>query len=287
MTTGPGRAPLRRRRDRPRLRQRALPPRVLGLRRVRRRRSRSGRGSRTHIAPQAALLGYEQMLAIARRGAIGLAAVGHHDDGRLQLLGRRGRDAAHRGRAAGDRLPGGVRARARTSQRSGSTKPGRGRRDRCSFGSASRRTLPTPARSTSTRGASRSGSPWARTWPRARARTTGSSDGSGPLSALPALARAADGQRAVGTLEPRPRPGPSLRPLRRPAARRDRPPRGARRSGRPLPAVERAARLRRRPAARIARGGRPGRPRNGLARIDAALRHVRGAAGRDLRRPGP
>ena len=58
-------------------------------------------------------------------------------------------------------------------------------------------------------------------------------------------------------------------------------------AGRPLPALERPARLRHRPGRRAPRRGRPRRARHGLPGVDAVLRHVRGDAHRDLPGPGP
>ena len=70
-----------------------------------------------------------------------------HDDGRLQLLGR-GRDRGGRARAARDRLPRGVRERSRGRRARSSRRSARSSRRRRSCRSASRRTRPTPARST-------------------------------------------------------------------------------------------------------------------------------------------
>ena len=75
--------------DPARVRQRALAPRVRGLRRVRRRPA-VRRLARRRTSRASALLAYDEMLAIARRGAADCLALGDHDDCRLQLLGRRG-----------------------------------------------------------------------------------------------------------------------------------------------------------------------------------------------------
>ena len=115
----------------------------------------------------------------------------------------------------------------------------------------------------------------------ARATATGPWEGIAPLLVPPT------GRRAVATLEPVLGPDLLCAHCVEVDEQRDRAPRRARRAGRPLPPVERPARLRRRAAGRAARRRRHGRARDGLARLDALLRRVRGDAGRDLRRPGP
>ena len=59
-----------------------------------------------------------------------------------------------------------------------------------------------------------------------------------------------------------------------------------RRRGRPLPALERLPRLRRRPARGAARGRCAGLDRDGQPRLDALARPLRGDPHRDRRRPG-
>ena len=149
---GPGRAdaPPRGRRDPARLRQRALASRVRDLRRLRRRRCRSGRGSPTHIERKRALDagGHARDRPPRRRR---LAPRRDHDHRRLQLLGRR-RDRRRRARAARDRLPRGVRRRSRgRAERQFDGEARRGRGDAARRASASRRTRRTPARSTTYR----------------------------------------------------------------------------------------------------------------------------------------
>ena len=156
---------LRRRGDRPGLRQRALAPRVRGVRRASATARRSARGSRRTSRARAA----STTRTCSRSRGCGVAdslRVGHHDDRRLQLL-RRVRDRGGRARPARDRLPRGVRARPGDARRSSSRRSATGSPSRSSCGSASRRTRRTPARSTSTGGACRSASRSARISPRA------------------------------------------------------------------------------------------------------------------------
>ena len=143
-----------------------------------------------------------------------LAGRGHHDHGRLQLLRRRGRGRG-RARAAGDRLPRGLRRRARG--RAAQFEGLRAARDETELVRDRHlaRMRRTPARSTSTAGACRSASRSARTWPRATPRTSGSS--TAPARSPPTAMSSSPptGRRAVGDARGRPRPGASLRPLRR------------------------------------------------------------------------
>ena len=112
-------------------------------------------------------------------------------------------------------------------------------------------------------------------------------DGSGPLNALASLLVPPTGRRSVGTLEEL--LGPDLLCAHCVDLQPDEIAllAAARRPDRALPAVERTARLRDRPAARIARCGRHGRPRNRLAGVDAVIRHVRRSAHRDHGRARP
>ena len=173
VTTGRAEQPPRRRRDHSRLRQRPLAPRILGVRRLRRRRGvRAVARARTCTARRRSTV--RAMLAVARRGAWDSLASGITTTADYSFSGAAVAAAAGR-RPAGDRLPRGLRARA-GGCRAPVRREARARRRRASSsGSASRRTPRTPARPTSTPGACRSASPSGRTSPRARARTRGSS----------------------------------------------------------------------------------------------------------------
>ena len=239
----------------------------------------------THVARKGALEPAE-MLALARRGRARLARLRDHDDRRLQLLGCR-RDRSRGARPAGDRLPRGLRHRPARRGAPVHREAQRSRRDASSCGSASRRTRPTHARWRCTGGASRSGSRSGRTWPSRRTRTSGCSTATGPLEAIGHLLVEPTGERAAGTLASVLGPGllcahcVELDPSEV-ALLGER-----RRAGRPLPALERAARLRGRAARRAARRRRHRRARDRLARLGALVRRLRGDARRDLRRPGP
>ena len=128
----------------------------------------------------------------------GLAGRRDHDDRRLQLLGR-GRDRRERARPSRDRLPRGLRLPTRTGRSALRGARARVEETRARHGSASRPMLPTPARSSCTAGASRSASRSARIWPRAKARTSGSSMAPARSRSQPLLV-AADRKRSVGTL---------------------------------------------------------------------------------------
>ena len=186
-----------RRRDRARLRERALAPRVRRLRGLRRRPAvrAVARDARRAQAPARC------RRTCSRSPACGVAdSLAHrgHDHGRLQLLGRRATAAAELGLRAIVYLevfaddPEDARAAVR-----GEARARRG--DAARRGSASRRTRRTPARSRPTGGACRSASRSARTSPRARARTSGSSTGPGRS---PAIARSSS-RRPGGAPSPR------------------------------------------------------------------------------------
>ena len=109
--------------------------------------------------------------------------------------------------------------------------------------------------------------------------------GTGQLELLGSLLVPPTGKRSVGTLEPVLGPELLVRPLRRRRARGDRAARRARRPDRPLPTLERPARLRDRAAHGLPRRRAPSRPGHRLAGLHAVVRHVRGAARRRLSRP--
>ena len=123
----------------------------------------------------------------------------------------------------------------------------------------------------------------------------------GDARRLPDAGRAGPRARAADRHAPArvgPRDDAPRRVPRRPGRRHGRDPRrlrrsrrhrahgGPRRAGRPLPALERAARLRDRPAPGAARGRHPRRARDGLPVVGDRLRHVGRDARRGHARPG-
>ena len=111
----PRRAPLRRRGDRAGVRERALAPRVLGVRGLRRRHAVRPLDRAAHGAQGAPQPGGDARGRPARRGRV--ARVGDHDDGRLQ------RSRASRRPPP----PSSACARSSTSRSSGATRAGRER----------------------------------------------------------------------------------------------------------------------------------------------------------------
>ena len=207
--------------------------------------SRSAPGSATHIARKR-VLDRDDMVAIARRGAADSLAAGITTTADYSFSGAAADAASELGLRAIVYLevfgsdPAAAAERFE-ELRAASRRPS-------SSGSASRRTPRTPARSRSTATASRSASRSARTSPRATARTSGSS--TAPARSRPRrdVLVAPTGKRAVATLAEV--LGPELLCAHCVAldegeiARA----RGGGRPGRALPALERAARLRRRAA---------------------------------------
>ena len=164
---------------------------------------------------QAARSAPSEMLAVARRGRGDSLALGHHDDRRLQLLGRAPRPpptSSGCARSSTSRC-------SRRDPRTPSASSPRSARGVDETDARAHRRLAARAvhllGSTSTRGACRSASRSARTSPRARARTSGSSTAAARCSALAPLLVPPTGKRAVATLEPVLGAGPALRPLRR------------------------------------------------------------------------
>ena len=163
--------------------------------------------------------------------------------GRLQLL-RRSRDRSDRARAAGGRLPGGVRARpgerGASSRRSASAVE---ESELVRIGS--RRTRRTRARSTRTGCACRSASRSARISPRARTRTSGSCTARARWQEIAALLVPPTGLRAVAALEPVLGADLLCAHCVEVDDGRDRAAGRPQRAGRALPPLERPARLRR------------------------------------------
>ncbi len=110
--------------------------------------------------------------------------------------------------------------------------------------------------------------------------------GRGELQGIPILVPPT-GRRAVASLEPVLGPDLLCAHCVDVSDRRARAPRRAGRARRSLPALERATRLRGRSAHLDAPRRDAGRSRHRLARFGPVVRHVRGAARRDLRRAGP
>ena len=246
----PRRAPLRRRGDPAGPRQRALAPRVRRLRRLRRRPACSATGSASTSRASA------RSRTTRWSRSPGAAPPTRSRPGSPRRPTTASPAPPRRPR------PSSGSARSSTSRCSAPTRttpaPVRGdapARDRraSSSGSASRRTRRTPARSTSTAGASRSASRSARTSPRAPAENEWLASGTGPLAPSRSLLVEPTGQRAVATLADVLGPELLCAHCVHLDGRRDRPARPPRRARRPLPALERAARLRHRAARRAAR----------------------------------
>ena len=271
VTTGRAERHLCRRGDHPWLRQRPLAPRVLRVCRVRRRRGLRAVAADAHAAEAGTRLRRDARDRPAR--SVGLPRLGHHHHRRLQLLGRRGQ-SSDRDRPARDRLPGGLRAETRGRRAPVHRETLGARRDR-----------PRAHRRLATRAVHLLGRrlrvvpvarhPRGNASRRKRERERVARRRERPPNALASLLVPPTGKRAVGTLEQV--LSPELLCAHCVDLQPDEiaPPRGAWRPGCALPALERAARMRDRAVARTARGRRHGRPRDGLAGLDAVIRHVR------------
>ena len=181
----------------PGLRERAHASRVRELRGFRRRDRRSARGSgRTSPGRPLARRTCSRSRASARSNRCAPASRRR----RLQLLGS-SRDCGRRARAAGDRLPRGLRRRSRRGEGHG-RRSAHASRSRRSSGSGSPRTPHTPARSTPTGSACRSASQSAHTSPRARTKPSGSSTAPVRSRRSRGVLVPPPGQRPVEALEP-------------------------------------------------------------------------------------
>ena len=273
------------RRDRPRLRQRALPPRVRGLRGLRRRAAVRRPGSRSTSSGRPARLDGDAV-AIARLGAAECLRSGSTTVADASFTGAAAPACDELGPARA-RLPRGLRRRpgrrARRASRSRASAIAASLSDRVRLGVSPH--APYSVTRGRLRGAAPgSGFPSRRTSPRARPSRSGSSTAPG----LMAEARAA---RRAGRRDRRSASSPARACSARPSSRRtastwsrgDRAPRRARRGGRPLPALERACSAAApRPLRRAARCRRPRRPGHRQPRVDAVVRPVRGDADRGL-----
>ena len=224
-----------------------------------------GPGSRTHIARKGRL-DADEMVAIARRGAAESLALRDHDDGRLQLLRRRRDRRAPSSGCARSSTSRSSRATRRTRERQFDAKRGARRGDGARADRHLAARARTPARSTSTAGASRSAIPVGTHLAESANENEWLEHGSGPLAGDRAVLVPPTGTARRRDARAGARARAALRALRRGRRRRDRAARRARRPRRALPALERAARLRHRAARRAARrrrrasGSAPTRP---------------------------
>ena len=260
---GPRRAPLRRRRDHPGHRQRPLAPRVRGLRGLRRRAAVRAAGSERTSRASAR--------SRSRRWWRSRAAA---SPTRSPPGSRRRPTTASRARPRRRRPSSGC-ARPSTSRSSGATRRRPSRQFRSCARGRRRAELvrigisphaPYTCSLEVYRWCLSLGIPVGTHLAESAAENEWLEHGSGPMAANARRPRPADRQAQRGDARRRARPRASVRPLRRGRRRRDRAARPARRPGRPLPALERTARLRHRAARRAPRrrgcasGSGPTRP---------------------------